>query len=52
MYMKNSALDREFDKLFEGRMKKLNRINLKEELDLRENVFTMHNRDGDEVYGE
>ena len=54
MCMKNNELDREFDKLVKGRMKKLNRINLKEELDFRENVSMMHNqdRDGDEVFRE
>ena len=52
MCMKNNDLDREFDKLVEGRMKKLARVNLKDELDFMENVSTMHNRDGDEVFGE
>ena len=52
MCMKNNELDRELDKLVEGRMKKLNEIDLKEELDFRENVSTIHNRDGDEVFGE
>ena len=52
MCMKNNELDREFDKLVEGRMKKLNRINLKEELDFRDNVSMMHNQDGDEVFEE
>ena len=50
--MKNNELDREFDKLVEGRMKKLNRINLKEELDFRENISVVQDRDGDEVFGE
>ena len=49
--MKNNELDREFDKLVNGRMKKLSRINLKQELDFRENVSTIHNLDGDEVFG-
>ena len=51
MYMKNNELDGEFDKLAEGRMKKLDRINLKEEPDFRENVSMTdnHDRDGDEV---
>ena len=52
MCMKNNELDREFDKLVEGRMKKLNRINLKEELDFRENISVVQDRDGDEVFGE
>ena len=52
MCMKNNGLDREFDKLVEGRMKKLNRINLKEELDFRENISVVQDRDGDEVFGE
>ena len=53
MCMKNNELDREFDKLVNGRMKKLSRINLKEELEFRENVSIMdnHDRDGDEVFG-
>jgi hypothetical protein len=50
--MKNNELDREFDKLVEGRMKKLNRINLKEELEFRENISVVQDRDGDEVFGE
>ena len=52
MCMKNNELDREFDKLVEGRMKKLNRINLKEELEFRENISVVQDRDGDEVFGE
>ena len=52
MYMKNNELDRGFDKLVNVKMKKLSHINLKEELDFRENVSTIHNRDGDEVFGE
>ena len=52
MCMKNNGLDREFDKLVNGKMKKLSRINLKEELGFRENVSTIYNRDGDEVFGE
>ena len=52
--MKNNGLDREFAKLVEGRMMKLNRINLKKEVDFVENVSSMYNqdRDGDEVFGE
>lgn len=38
MHMKNTKLDREFDKLVEGRTKKLDRANLKEELDGTYNV--------------
>ena len=52
MCMNNNELDREFDKLVNGKMKKLSHVNLKEELDFRENVSTIHNRDGDEVFGE
>ena len=33
-------------------MKKLNRINLKEELEFRENISVVQDRDGDEVFGE
>ena len=52
MCMKNNELDREFDKLVEGRMKKLNRINLKEEIDFMDNISAIYDRDGDEVFGE
>lgn len=51
--MKDNELDGGFDKLVYGRMRKLSRINLKEELEFRENVSIMdnHDRDGDEVFG-
>jgi hypothetical protein len=52
MCMKNSGLNREFDRLVEGKIKRLKGINLKEELEFRENASTMHYRDGDEVFGE
>ena len=52
MCMKNDVFNREFDRLVEGRMKKLSGINLKEELDSRENVSAMSDLDGDEVFGE
>ena len=52
MCMKNDEFNREFSKLVEGRMKRLDRINLKEELDFMDNISAMHNRDGDEVFGE
>ena len=52
MCMKNEVFDREFDKLVEGRMKKLNGINLKEEIDFRENISELTNVDGHEVFGE
>jgi hypothetical protein len=52
MCMKNDELDSEFDRLVEGRMKRLNGINLKEELEFRENGSTIHYQDGDEVFGE
>jgi hypothetical protein len=52
MCMKNSGLNREFDRLVEGRVKRLNGINLKGELEFRENSSTMHYQDGDEVFGE
>ena len=52
MCMKNNELDRELDKLVEGRMKKLNGINLKEEIDFMDNISTISDRDGDEVFGE
>ena len=52
MFMKNGAFDGEFDKLVEGRMKKLNGINLKEELDFMDNISVISDRDGHEVFGE
>ena len=52
MCLKNNELDREFYKLVEGRMKKLNGINLKEEIDFMDNIFAISDRDGDEVFGE
>ena len=52
MCMKNNELGREFDKLVKGRMKKLNEINLKEELDFRKNISVITGQDGDEVFGE
>ena len=50
--MKNDVFNRKFDKLIEGRMKKLNGLNLKEELDFRENVSVISGQDGEEVFGE
>ena len=50
--MRNDVFNREFDKLVEGRMKKLSGINPKEELDFRENVSVMSGQDGEEVFGE
>jgi len=50
--MKNNELDREFDKLVEGRMKKLSGINLKEEIDFMDNISAISDRDGHEVFGE
>ncbi len=50
--MKNDVFNSEFDKLVEGRMKKLSGLNLKEELDSRENVSIISGQDGDEVFGE
>ncbi len=50
--MKNDVFNRKFDKLVEGRMKKLDGLNLKEELDFRENVSAISSPDGDEVFGE
>ena len=52
MFMKNEVFNREFDKLAEGRMKKLNGINLKEELQFMENISELTNADGHEVFGE
>ncbi len=50
--MRNDVFGREFDKLVEGRMKRLSGLNLKEELDFRENVSVMSGQDGDEVFEE
>ena len=50
--MRNDVFGREFDKLVEGRMKRLSGLNLKEELDSRENVSVMSGQDGDEVFEE
>ena len=50
--MNNNELDREFDKLVNGRMKKLSRVNLKEEIDFMENISAISDSDGDEVFGE
>ena len=52
MCMKNNVFNREFDRLVEGRMKKLSGINLKEEVDSRENVSIMSDLNGEEVFGE
>ena len=50
--MRNDVFNREFDRLVEGRMKRLSGLNLKEELDSRENVSVMSGQDGDEVFEE
>ena len=52
MCMKNDVFNREFDRLVEGRMKKLSGIDLREELDSREDVSVISGQDGDEVFGE
>ena len=52
MCMKNNEMERELDKLVEGRMKILSHINLKEELDFMENISVITGQDGDEVFGE
>ena len=52
MCMRNDVFNGEFDKLVEGRMKKLSGINLKEEVDCRENVSAMSDLNGEEVFGE
>ena len=52
MCMKNDVFNRKFDKLVEGRMKKLSGPNLKEELDSRGNVSVMSAPDGEEMFGE
>jgi hypothetical protein len=49
--MKDNELDGGFDKLVYGRMRKLSRINLKEELDFQEYVSTMIDRDGERYSG-
>ena len=50
--MRNDVFGREFDRLVEGRMKKLSGLNLKEELDSRENVSVMSDLNGEEVFRE
>ena len=50
--MKNDVTDREFDKRMEGRMKRLDKINLREELDFMDNVSELSSPDGREVFGE
>ncbi len=50
--MKNDVFNREFDKLVEGRMKRLSGINLREELDSRDNALATSRTEGDEVFGE
>ena len=50
--MRNDVFNREFNKLVEGRMKKLSGLNLKEEVDSRENVSVMSDLDREEVFGE
>ena len=52
MCMKNDVFNGKFDKLVEGRMKKLSGINLKEELDSRENVSVISDLNGEEAFGE
>ena len=52
MCMRNDVFNRKFDRLVEGRMKKLSGINLKEEVDSRENVSAMSDPNGEEVFGE
>lgn len=50
--MRNGVLEREFDKLVEGRLKKLPELNLKEKLYFRENIFDIANSEEWEVFGE
>ncbi|MEM0134421.1 MAG: hypothetical protein QXU18_04230 [Thermoplasmatales archaeon] len=53
--MKNDVFNREFDKLVEGRLKKLSKlsgINLKEELDSRENISLISGPNDKEGFGE
>ncbi len=50
--MRNDVFGREFDRLVEGRMKKLSGLDLREELDFRENVSELTYNDGHEVFGE
>ena len=52
MCMEDDVFNREFDKLVEGRMKKLSHINLKEELQFRENISELTNVEGRKVLGE
>jgi hypothetical protein len=50
--MKNDVFNRKFGKLVEGRLKRLSKINLKEELDFRRNISSKLDSEGKEVFGE
>ena len=50
--MRNDVFGREFDKLVEGRMKKISGTDLKEKLDSRENVSVISDQDREEVFRE
>ena len=50
--MKNDLFDREFNKQVEGKLRKLSGLNLKEELDFRENISVISDQDGQDVFGE
>jgi hypothetical protein len=50
--MKNNVFSRELDRLVERRMKKLSGINLREELEFRENISALTRPEGREVFEE
>jgi hypothetical protein len=52
MYMKNKAFSREFGRQVEGRTKRFDKINLREEFDFTDNVSELPSPDGREVLGE
>ena len=52
MCMKRKEMNCEMDLLLEGRMRRLDGLELREEIDFMENVSLMSGRDRDKVFGE
>jgi hypothetical protein len=50
--MKNDVFSRGLEKLIEGKMKRLDRIDLVLELEFRENISKLTNVEGREAFGE
>jgi hypothetical protein len=50
--MKRKEMNCEMDLLLEGRMRRLDGLELREEIDFMENVSLMSGRDRDKVFGE